>query len=181
MADLTKILHDKYGNHVFPITHERNVRDSDGVRLDVKLSALASKTAQIAWDGTSAPVVANIPAGVVVTYDGTDYTGTLAPSSATDGRTFLVKDGQSYDMYMSALDTGSNHVWVPLGSSAVTLEIVDNLEDGGRDKALSAEQGKVLSEKIDGKFVFLTEEEFEALSVIEPDKLYCTYEDEEEL
>ena len=79
----------------------------------------------------------------------------------TDGRIYMVKNGNEYDRYVSSLDTTGNHVWIPLGRTAVTIEIVDNLEDGGRDKALSAEQGKVLSEKIDGKFVFLTEEEFE--------------------
>ena len=176
MATISRALVDKFGNIILPLTHEQNVRDSDGVRLDVKLAALASKTAVIAWDGTSEPVVSDIPSGVVVTYQGTDYTGTLAPSSMTDGRIYMVKNGNEYDRYVSSLDTTGNHVWIPLGSTAVTIEIVDNLEDGGRDKALSAEQGKVLSEKIDGKFVFLTEEEFESLTTIDPDKLYCTYE-----
>ena len=44
----------------------------------------------IAWDGTSAPVVANIPAGVKVTYNGTTYTGTLSADNATPGSFYLV-------------------------------------------------------------------------------------------
>ena len=37
----------------------------------------------VAWDGTSTPVPASIPAGVKVTYQGTTYTGTL--SAETEG------------------------------------------------------------------------------------------------
>ena len=55
----------------------------------------------IAWDGTSAPVVANIPAGVVVKYNDTNYTGTLtAETSGADphaqaGAFYLVKSSTS--------------------------------------------------------------------------------------
>lgn len=56
------------------------------------------------------------------------------------------------------------------------LEIVNNLHQGGEDKALSAEQGKILNEKIEGKFVFLTETEFDTITSFDPDKIYCTYE-----
>ena len=37
----------------------------------------------VAWDGTSEPTVGNIPAGVVVNYQGTDYTGTMVANNAT--------------------------------------------------------------------------------------------------
>jgi hypothetical protein len=36
----------------------------------------------IAWDGSSEPVITDIPAGVKVTYNGTDYTGTLSANTA---------------------------------------------------------------------------------------------------
>ena len=36
----------------------------------------------IAWDGTSTPDITKIPAGVVVTYNQTEYTGTLAAENA---------------------------------------------------------------------------------------------------
>ena len=58
-------------------------------------------------------------------------------------------------------------------------QVVNNLEDGGETDALSAEQGKILNQKIEGKFVFLTESEYEALTTKDPSKIYCTYEDEE--
>ena len=45
----------------------------------------------VCWDGTAAPVVANIPAGVIVTYNGTDYTGTKAASTAEPLTFYLVK------------------------------------------------------------------------------------------
>lgn len=57
------------------------------------------------------------------------------------------------------------------------LEIVNNCHDGGATKALSAEQGKILNEKIDNKFVFLTEAEFDAMTALESGKIYCTYEE----
>lgn len=57
------------------------------------------------------------------------------------------------------------------------LEIVNNLYQGGADKALSAEQGKILNEKIENKFIYLTESEFEALTSYEEGKIYCTYEE----
>lgn len=177
---LSRFILDKYGNTVLPITHERNIWDADGVRLDVKLAALTSKVSTIAWDGASIPQISRIPAGVTVTYQGQNYTGTMPPSAATDGITYLIKDGNEYDRYVSSLSVGGTYVWVPLGSTAIGLDIVDNLQDGGRDKALSAEQGKVLKGMIEDQFVFLTQEEWEALSVIEPGKLYCTYEVEEE-
>ena len=44
----------------------------------------------VAWDGVTTPVVANIPAGVVVKYNGTSYTGTLAPEDSVPGAFYLV-------------------------------------------------------------------------------------------
>ena len=57
------------------------------------------------------------------------------------------------------------------------LEIVNNLYQGGESAALSAEQGKILNEKIENKFIYLTEAEFEALTSYEEGKIYCTYEE----
>lgn len=77
----------------------------------------------IVWDGTSAPVVANIPAGVVVTYNGTDYTGTMAASSADAGTFYLVKSGASpnaYDEYVVAGPSGGRF-WERLGGKDIDL------------------------------------------------------------
>ena len=44
----------------------------------------------VAWDGVSVPVVANIPAGATVTYQGQTYVGTLAASVNTKPNIYLV-------------------------------------------------------------------------------------------
>jgi hypothetical protein len=67
---------------------DREIRDV----VDALSQAIAGGVAYIiAWDGTSTPVVANIPAGVGVTYNGTSYVGTLAADNATPGAFYLVK------------------------------------------------------------------------------------------
>ena len=53
----------------------------------------------VAWDGASEPDVSKIPAGVVVTYDGTSYTGTLAASKEAAGKIYLVSDGTGDEYY----------------------------------------------------------------------------------
>lgn len=76
-------------------------------------------TYEVVWDGTSAPTVAKIPAGVVVTYNGTDYTGTKAASTAEPGTFYLVKSGtgtNSYDEYVAA-----NGAWEKLGGKDIDL------------------------------------------------------------
>ena len=80
----------------------------------------------VAWDGTSAPTVANIPDGVTVTYNGTSYTGTLAANSATPGAFYLVKsatqvDGKDvYDEYVPVGATGSK-TWEKIGDTQIAL------------------------------------------------------------
>lgn len=80
----------------------------------------------VAWDGTSAPMVGNIPAGVVVNYNGTDYTGTLTANNATPGAFYLVKsktqaDGKDvYDEYVPVGSSG-NKTWEKIGDTQITL------------------------------------------------------------
>lgn len=78
----------------------------------------------VAWNGSSTPVVGNIPAGVVVTYNGTDYTGTLAANSAQAGAFYLVHSSSTsndvYDEYVAVGTTGSK-TWERLGSSTIDL------------------------------------------------------------
>ena len=77
----------------------------------------------VAWDGTSAPDVTQIPAGVVVTYNGTSYTGTLTAGTATKGPIYLVAESANpdeKDMYITAV-SGGNFVWTKIGSTAVDL------------------------------------------------------------
>lgn len=84
----------------------------------------------IAWDGTSTPVVANIPAGVVVKYNSTNYTGTLSTSAAQAGAFYLVKSQtqagtvlDAYDEYVVAGEGGSK-VWEKIGDTQIDLSDV---------------------------------------------------------
>ena len=87
----------------------------------------------IAWDGTSTPSVGQIPAGVVVTYEGTDYTGTLSTASAQAGAFYLVKSSTQagakdvYDEYVPVGPDGSK-TWEKIGDTQIDLtDVVTNV------------------------------------------------------
>ena len=70
----------------------------------------------IAWDGTSEPTEALIPKGVKVTYNSTEYTGTLEAADATTGGFYLVKDSSTtFDVYAEYTvikpDTSDDSTW----------------------------------------------------------------------
>ena len=147
----TKILKEN-GQEFYPVTH---------ASLIVGMENQGRMDATYAWDGTGTPDVAKIPAGVVVTYDGTTYTGTLAASADTAGRFYLVPSTTvtgEYDRYLTDA-TGSTITWKPAGTTAIpTPSILDNVTSTDTDKALSANQGKLLKDdlsqleaKVDGK------------------------------
>jgi hypothetical protein len=81
----------------------------------------------IAWNGSSTPVVANIPAGVVVKYNGTNYTGTLAASADTIGKFYLIKSTTQietldvYDEYATMQPTSSTYAWEKIGDTSIDL------------------------------------------------------------
>ena len=91
----------------------------------------------IAWDGNSTPVVADIPYGVTVIYNDTEYTGTLSAETtgsgthAQPGAFYLVKSGTTttgepndvYDEYVPVGTTGSKY-WEKLGDTQVDLSDV---------------------------------------------------------
>ena len=85
----------------------------------------------IAWDGNSTPVVANIPAGVQVTYNGTTYTGTMAADDAQPGAFYLVRSATQtsegpidvYDEYVPVGSSGSK-TWEKIGDTQVDLSNV---------------------------------------------------------
>lgn len=85
----------------------------------------------IGWDGTSAPDVTKIPEGVVVKYNGTNYTGTLDAENATAGAFYLVKSAtttsgapsDSYDEYVPVGEVGSKS-WEKIGDTQVDLSDV---------------------------------------------------------
>ena len=89
--------------------------------LQTMIAAVGSEDYVEAWDGSSTPVAANIPAGVVVTYNTTDYTGTLAASASTTGKIYLVADGNgNYDRYVTSV-SGSTYSWQHIGNTDVAL------------------------------------------------------------
>lgn len=85
----------------------------------------------IAWDGASVPTVANIPAGVVVKYNGTNYTGTLDADDAEVGAFYLVKSSTTpsaeildvYDEYVPVGVTGNKN-WEKIGDTQLNLSDV---------------------------------------------------------
>ena len=79
----------------------------------------------VGWDGTSAPTVGNIPAGVTVEYEGQTYTGTLDANNATPGAFYLVKsatqtENDVYDEYVPVGDTGSK-TWELIGNTQAEI------------------------------------------------------------
>lgn len=80
----------------------------------------------IAWAGSSIPVVADIPAGVVVTYDGQTYTGTLSAEDAVPGAFYLVKSSTPTSQYLDIYDE-----YVPVGITGIKVweKIGDTVAD----------------------------------------------------
>ena len=114
-------LKDSTGAQFYPQTHEKAVVDSNGVSLQTKLQSISAPSYVVAWDGDSTPVVANIPAGVTFTYDGNTYTGTLAASSSTTNKTYLVGDNNgNFDEYVTQVN-GSTYSWQYLGNTEIDL------------------------------------------------------------
>lgn len=80
----------------------------------------------IAWNGSSTPDVTKIPYGVTVTYNSTDYTGTLAAADAdATGFYFVYSSTQKgtsdvYDEY-TVVGSGANKAWEKIGDTAMTL------------------------------------------------------------
>lgn len=116
MADISKIK--------MPSGNVYDIKDS------VARQAIAGGVSfVIAWDGTSTPDVTKIPAGVVVTYNSTDYTGTFATTSAQAGAFYLVKSTSSqatldtYEEYVviKPTETTSSWFWEMIGITKVDL------------------------------------------------------------
>lgn len=106
---------------------DREIRDV----VDTLSQAIAGGVSYvIAWDGTAAPVVANVPEGVVIIYNETTYTGTLSANSATAGAFYLVKSATQagsaldiYDEYVPVGSTGSK-TWEKIGDTQLDLSDV---------------------------------------------------------
>lgn len=119
MADISKI--------TLPSGNSYDIKDA------VARQAIAGGMSKIiAWNGTSTPTVANIPAGVVVTYNGTTYTGTLAAADAdATGFYFVYSSTQEeghdiYDEY-TVVGSGSSKAWEKIGDTQLDLSDLGNL------------------------------------------------------
>lgn len=132
-----------HGDPIFPITH---------VSLVKGMEYRALMDATYAWDGTGAPDVSKIPAGVVVTYDGTDYTGTLVASASTTGRFYLVPSTTvqgEWDRYMTD-GSGSSYAWKAAGNTSIpSPNVVDNETTDDPTRPHSAAGGKRLKDQVD--------------------------------
>lgn len=86
----------------------------------------------VGWDGTSAPTVGNIPAGITVEYQGQTYTGTLDANNATPGAFYLIKsatqtENDVYDEYVPVGDTDSK-TWELIGNTQAEIsDLVTNV------------------------------------------------------
>lgn len=115
---------------------DREIRD---VVSDLEQVIAGGVSFIITWNGTSTPQVAQIPAGVVVTYNGTTYTGTLSPETsgtgvhAKAGAFYLVATStqagtaDAYDEYVPVGADGSK-TWEKIGDTQVDLsDVVTNV------------------------------------------------------
>ena len=106
---------------------DREIRDV----VDALSDTIAGGVSYIvAWDGTAAPVVANVPEGVEIEYEGTTYTGTLTANNATPGAFYLVKSStqagsatDKYDEYVPVGNAGSK-TWEKIGDTQIDLSDV---------------------------------------------------------
>lgn len=133
-------------------------------QLYSQVNSLSRDTAIIAWDGVSTPDVTQIPSGVSVEYNGTTYTGTLQASASTTGKTYYISEGSGDSMRRYITVDGSNidgsdYVWFDYGSTAIDLSDYERKDDN----------------------IWLTEEQFNALTYKDPSKTYNVYEEVEEL
>lgn len=110
---------------------DREIRDI----VDTLSQAIAGGvTFVIAWDGTSAPDVNQIPRNVIIVYNGVTYEGLLPADRATPGAFYLIKsttqtgsDLDVYDEYVPVGETGSK-TWEKIGDTTIDLSnIVTNV------------------------------------------------------
>ena len=125
MADISKI--------TLPSGTTYNIKD------EVARNYINGGSFIVAWDGTIAPTAANIPAGVVVTYNSTNTTGTLATTAAVAGAFYLVKSStlpsaenlDIYDEYVVIKPNSNDNTtwfWEKIGDTKINLaNVVTNV------------------------------------------------------
>lgn len=165
---------DQNNVDVFPLTHERGVRDSNGTTLETKLGQKQDTLVS----GTNIKTVNNqsiVGSGNITIDSGSDIdtvsvsvdnnTGTPSATGSVSGSTLTLSftnlKGATGEAGPAGADgaTGPQGPAGPQGNSGYTgdideLELVNNLVDGGETAALSAEQGVVLDNKIIGLYQY---------------------------
>lgn len=128
-----------YQDYISQVTLPNNVtyhvKDAEA-RQWINDIAAGGLTFVVAWDGSSAPVVANIPAGAVVKYQGETYTGTLAASANTKPNIYLVYSDVTatgrdiYEEYVTVnFGTAAepSYGWEVLGNTDISLDVLGDL------------------------------------------------------
>lgn len=81
----------------------------------------------ICFDGKSEPVVADIPAGVKVVYNGTTYTGTKSAETAEPLTFYLVKEKNNVFGEYVAIGAEGSKTWEKLGDTSLDLDDLGEL------------------------------------------------------
>ena len=88
----------------------------------------------VCYDGTSTPVIANIPSGISVEYNNTTYTGTKEASTAEPLHFYLVKDVNNVYSEYVAIRSGEGteldpytYSWEKLGDTSLDLSDLGTL------------------------------------------------------
>lgn len=154
-----------------PDNTEQEIRDAQTAAIVSNLSvlvaslyssveALSTNEAVIAWDGASVPDVSLIPEGVTVEYGGVTYEGELEAGTSTAGKTYMVgeENADTKHRFVSVV-SGNDYIWVDYGTTDIDLSDYQRKDDE----------------------IWLTEEEFNNLSVKDPTKTYNVYEEVAEI
>lgn len=126
MADISVVKLPSGNSYNIKDATARTTIASEVSRLEGLIGDLTSIKFVVAWDGSSTPVIAKIPKDVVVTYNGTTYTGTMEASSADEGTFYLVHSGSTarntFDEYV-VISGGysTSPYWEKIGTTDVDL------------------------------------------------------------
>jgi len=145
-----------------------NYYDKDDV--DTIVGSITGQSFLVSWDGTAEPVVADIPQGVSVTWNGNTYTGTLAPSADTIGNIYLVKGGVGYDEYITTDNNG--YGWITIGSTTIDLSGYATLAD----LALVVADLTALDKKVDENEAEIKQDIYREFVDVDAGKFYGNYE-----
>lgn len=144
MSSSIRYIDDQDGNHVFPVTHERAVRDSNGVTLETKLEG---KVDIVSGKGLST----------------NDYTTTEKEKVATlvtsgDGSQYLADDGTYKTVTSGVSSVNGQTGTVTLSIPSVDSSLSDSSENAIQNRAVNAAINAIpIVEPVLGTAVMTTE------------------------